>query len=367
MHIDAGQIVLFYLFDVAESIDLAAIPASIGGPATAARLSPKPATPAYVQYDKPPLSFAGEVVGCGTVDAAGIGTLRVRCRVYEYGVLSLALSRAFSGDWEQLVAVGHAAIDNLPLEQEVGRLAAAVGEQLRPALRGAGGRRQTEDYAVFLVTALGGAPSATALLEAHGTDIARLLRGESHSLSPQERDTVLQHRLSYLADDLVIPTWNGAFIYDTVAGAEAALEIVEFANSQLLQFRSYDERLNEELTSIYATLQRPRWYDQWVGQRYTRAARHIHALFIDVTDVTDRTVNALKFTGDIYAARLFHLVAERLGLPTWKSDVEGKLKTLDAIARFAVERSSMARGQLLEALVVAILVFELAMALLGGR
>jgi len=30
------------------------------------------------------------------------------------------------------------------------------------------------------------------------------------------------------------PTWNAAFVYDTPAGTQAALEIVEFANSPLL-------------------------------------------------------------------------------------------------------------------------------------
>ena len=57
--IQSAQIVLFYLFDVAETIDLQAIPGLIGGPTVAARLAPKPATPAYVQYDKPPISFEG--------------------------------------------------------------------------------------------------------------------------------------------------------------------------------------------------------------------------------------------------------------------------------------------------------------------
>ncbi|MGF2075603.1 hypothetical protein, partial [Enterococcus casseliflavus] len=89
---------------------------------------------------------------------------------------------------------------------------------------------------------------------------------------------ILRHRISYLADDLVIPTWNAAFVYDTLTGAQAALEIVEFANSQLLEYRYYDERLDAELTSIYGRLQRPRWFDQWRASRYTRAARQVHSL-----------------------------------------------------------------------------------------
>jgi hypothetical protein len=70
--IRAGQIVLFYLFDVSDTIDLPQISRMIGG-TTAARLQPKQPTPAYIQYDKPPLSFEGDVVGlerCGRLPAA---------------------------------------------------------------------------------------------------------------------------------------------------------------------------------------------------------------------------------------------------------------------------------------------------------
>jgi hypothetical protein len=192
-----------------------------------------------------------------------------------------------------------------------------------------------------------------------------MLRGERQTLSDQEKATILRHRISYLADDLVVPTWNAAFVYDTPTGSQAALEIVEFANSQLLEYRYYDERLDDELTAIYARLQAPSWWDQWRGSRYTRAARQVHSLFIEINEVTDRTENALKFIGDIYAARLFWLVAERLGLATWKADIETKLKTLDDIYRFAVEQASSARGNFLELTIVAILVLELVLFFMG--
>ncbi|MBW8868064.1 MAG: hypothetical protein JF610_12175 [Acidobacteria bacterium] len=195
--------------------------------------------------------------------------------------------------------------------------------------------------------------------------IAAMLRGERQSLSAQEEDVVLKHAISYLTNDLVITTWNAAFVYDTPAGAQAALEILEFANSQLLEFRYYDELLDRELASIYARLQRPKWYDEWIGSRYARAARQVHSLFIDVNELTDRTENTLKFVGDIYAARLFWLIASRLGLETWKANVQEKLKTLDDVYRFAVERSSISRGHFMELSVVLILVFELVLILMG--
>ena len=86
MHeIRSAHVVLFYLFDVAETKDLQRIPGLIGGPTVAARLAPKQATPAYVQYDNPPVSFDGDAVGMGDVER-----FHPRCRVYDYGIISVA-------------------------------------------------------------------------------------------------------------------------------------------------------------------------------------------------------------------------------------------------------------------------------------
>ena len=91
----------------------------------------------------------------------------------------------------------------------------------------------------------------------------------------------------------------------------------------------------------------------------------MHALSIDVRELLDRTENALKFVGDIYAARLFALVGARLGLERWKGHIRDKLQTLDEIYHFAVEQSGIARGEFLELTIIAILVLELILFFLG--
>ena len=50
-----------------------------------------------------------------------------------------------------------------------------------------------------------------------------------------------------------------------------------------------------------------------------RTVRQLHTLFIEVNEVTDKTENALKIAGDVYTARLFTLVAARLGSMTGKA------------------------------------------------
>jgi hypothetical protein len=91
----------------------------------------------------------------------------------------------------------------------------------------------------------------------------------------------------------------------------------------------------------------------------------VHALFIDVNELTDKTENALKIAGDVYAARLFGLIAVRLGLDRWKDNVREKLKTLDDIYRFSVERTGMARGEFLELTVVLLILLEIVLLLAG--
>jgi hypothetical protein len=349
-----GHLTAFYLYDVAEAIALDRIAGIIGQAASPAKLSPKPATPEYVQYQQPPITFDGRVF-----DVPEVAGLHVRVRVYDYGVVSFALSRPFAGTWSELIDSGPRIVDSPDLDTAASVACQRLVERIRPALEKPRQTPLVEDYAVFTVCALDQPLTAEALVAEHGGDIARLLRGENQPLSAQEVDSVLRNRLSYLADDVVIPAWNAAFVYDTAAGAAATEDIVEFANSQLLQFRFYDQLLDHELGKLYDELQKDRRPYLLGARRYTRAARQVHSLFIDIRELLDRTENALKFVGDIYAARMFALIGARLGLDRWKEHVRDKLRTLDDIYHFAVEQSSISRGEFLEMTIIAILVFEL--------
>jgi hypothetical protein len=355
----AGHVTVFFLYDAAEVIDLSAVATLVGGTARV-RLTPKTTTPSYVQYEKPPLTIDGSALGL----SAALD-FSVRFKLFDYGVISIALTRPIPDSWAALVDCGLALQDDSGLVATSESLCRDLIARLRPALTSPRDDLVTEDYIVFSITALADRPTAQALIAHHGDDIVRLLRGEREPLSRQECDEVLRHRISYLETDLLVPTWNAAFVYDTESGSHAALEILEFANSQLLEFRYYDNLLARELARIYADLQTPLWFRGWGGRRYTRAAQQVHALFIDVNELTDRAENALKVAGDVYTARVLTLTGSRLGLDQWKANVQEKLKTLDDIYRFAVEQTGMARGETLELMIVLILVFELILFFMG--
>jgi hypothetical protein len=355
-----GHVTAFFLFDVAESIDLRHLAQLMAGATAPARFASKPAAPQYVGYAQPPLQLDPETLGL-----EGVEGWQLRAKTFDYGVISLAFSRAIDGGWPAMTALSARLSNDDTLEQAAERCSRTIVERIRPALVRARDRYLSEDYFVFAVTDTTLFATADALLSSDGERLAQLLRGELEPLSSQERDEVLRHRLSYLATDLVVPTWRSAFVYDTEQGVQAALEIFEYANSQLLQFRYYDELLDARLQRIYKELESSRDYKSWRPRRYTRAARELHALFIDVNELTDRTENALKLVGDVYAARLLALAHARLGVTAWRDSVHDKLKTLDQIYRFAVDQTAMDRGEVLELAIVGILVFELVLFFMG--
>jgi hypothetical protein len=353
MEIRAGTLTALYLFDVAESVDLARVREAVGA-GSEARLASKAPTPPYVQYHVPPLVIEGDTVGIATVDG-----FSARLKFFDYGVVSLALSRHFAGDWSDVVRFGQEYIENATLEAHAEETVRNIVSRCGSAMSRLRRSWLTEDYLIVAIHDMEGRPDADALISTHAANIAQFVRGEVQPLSRQEQDEILKAHLSYLANDLVVPTWNAAFVYDTEAGAAAAQELFEFANSQLLEFRYYDALLEAELARIYPNLQRLSWWRNLLGGGATRTANQLHSLFIDVNEITDRTQNALKIVGDVYSARVLAQVSTRLGVERWRQSVEEKLKTLDDIYRFVVEQVSISRGQFLEIVVVVILILEL--------
>ena len=358
--ISSGFVTALYLFDVAQAINLKTLRDALGPRATTAKLDDKAAGPPRLRYITPPVVVDGDVLGCEEIDG-----FRVRVKFYDYGVISLMLTTPFAGSWADLATLSQTLVENDVLEDHASAACARIVERTKDALVGLRTSFLNEDYLVFAVTSFDPPLTSDVVLERHGATIAQLLRGERQTLSTQEREEVLRSRISYLNDDLVVAAWNAAFIYDIEGAALAAIEILEFANSHLLELRYHDDVLEQELTSLYAQLEAPRWSDRFAWRRHTRAAMRVQSIYIDVNELTDRMENAVKFVGDVYSARLFGAVAARLGLERWKHNVEEKLATLNDIHRFAVEQTGLSQANIMELAIVLILVIELGLFFAG--
>jgi hypothetical protein len=347
-----GSVLVLIQFDVCEEIRLDALRHIVG--ARTAQASFKKA-PAYVRYQRPPVEETLEPLILDSGER-----LSGQIQYYDYGVVSLIFELPFSGDWQKLIELSSRWTSDTNFENLASRVVRQKLERAAPALvkRYSEDSWLQEDYFIFHVREIEGSPAAEELLATQRNAIAQVVRGETATLSEGERQEILQSRISYYPTDLAVIGWNAAFIYDTPSGAETAIQLLQYANSQLLEFRHYDELLTKELENVYDFLEKG-GTGLWSRWRTARAALKLHTVLLDVNELTERADNAIKFLSDMFSARLYKLCAQKIGVPDYKDLVKEKLDTAEDLYRFMIEQFNQSRAFVLELMVVVILIIEL--------
>jgi hypothetical protein len=352
-----GSVLVLIQFDVAEEIRLDELRKIFG--ARRAEASFKHPAPGYVQYQRPPVVEPIEPLVLDSGER-----LEGKIKYYDYGVLSVVLELPFSGDWDTLVRLSGRWVWDTDFTSLAQKVVTKKLERAAPALIKPYDNWLHEDYFIFHVCEMASKPSATELMNAYGGQIAQIVRGETSQLSDGERQEILQGRISYYPNDLAVIGWNAAFLYDSAAGAETAIQLLEYANSQLLEFRHYDELLTNELEKVYDFMEGGGGgpFFRW---RTARAASRLHTTLLDVNELTEHADNAIKFLSDMFSARLYKLAASKVGVPDYKDLVEKKISTAEELYHFMVDEFNQSRAFVLELMVVIILVIELVMLFRG--
>lgn len=359
-----GSFWVLVLYDVAERIDLDRLRDILGvGPEKREPSFEHPA-PEYVRFERGPVVEYAKPATLETGD-----TFQVSIKYFDYGVVSVELELDFASDWDDLVRLSSRWISAPEIEKYTGELVGAHLQRAGKALFQPYERRLSEDYYVIhLQEALDGAGepvTAKALLATHGQRIAQLVRGDAQALSEAERNEALQSSMSYYPDDLLVVGWVAAFVYDTPEGAVPTMQLLEYANAQLLEFRHYDELLTGVLEKVYKMLEHKGGFlRHW---RMAREAEQLNAMRLDVTELTERTDNAIKFLSDMFYARAYRMAAARVGVTDYRTLVERKLRIAGDLYESMVSGFHQSRSFVLEMMVVAILIIELFHVYQGGR
>jgi hypothetical protein len=346
-----GSVLVLIQYDICEEIRLDVLRQLFSARSAEAKFKK---APAYVRYQRTPVEETLEPLLLESGER-----LEGQLQYYDYGVVSLVFELPFSGDWETLVQLSSRWSSDTNFEKLALRVVKQKLERAAAALvKPYSTEWLQEDYYIFHVREVEGAPSANELLNAHDTEIAQVVRGETCPLSDDERQEILLSRISYYPNDLAVIGWNAAFIYDTAQGAETAIQLLQYANSQLLEFRHYDELLTKELENVYDFLETggTGWWSRW---RTAKAASKLHTVLLDVNELTERADNAIKFLSDMFSARLYKLAAMKVGVPDYKDLVKEKLQTAEDLYRFMVDQFNQSRAFVLELMVVVILIIEL--------
>jgi hypothetical protein len=357
MKIAAGAVRAFYLFDVADTINLAALRTVEGEGFTPADIPLRPhQSSGYLQFPTPPL------VARLAEGKLGELSYTLRAKFFDYGVISLRFDFPFSGAWEDLEAIASRVRRSDALLTAATKTIERICKELRDALDDPH-PFLVEDYLIIDIDRFEPRMEAEQLLHDYSEALANILLGESGSLSQSEIEESLRTRFSYYADDLTVVQWDTAFVYDRRESSDAIADILEFANSQLIELRTYDALLDRELDTIYAEApgQRAR---SLLGRREAELAANVRYLIVDVLDLIDRSSNALKVVGDAYYARIYRAAAARLGLADWQRQIDAKLASVRDIYRVFVDQVRGRRDEFLEVIIILLILVEVVIGIL---
>ena len=357
--INSGAIRAFFVYDVADTIDLRLLETVGGqGVARAPLQLRREASSEFIQYPVAPLIVR-------LPDIPEFGAI-VRAKIYDFGVVSVRISVPFSGRWDDYAALSR----RLRRDPRVETRARAALDVVLREISGALDEPHdalVEDYYVFEVDRFDEPVESGTLVAQAADPLAQLLLFEERPLVATEVAEALRVAFSYFRDDLVIVQWDAAFVYDRLEGAEAIVDILEFANSQLVEFRTYDARLDEELDAIYALQpgQPTRRFQR--GREAAERADRVRYLLVDILELTDRTSNALKIIGDAYYARLYRAASGRLGLADWQRQIDTKLRSVAEIYRVFQDQAQYVRSEFLEFIIIALIAVEAVIGVLSLR
>jgi hypothetical protein len=328
--------------------------------ADAARLAikQKRRAPAYFEYRPAPLRVARD--GASHTIGAYSTAPGVEVVIYDFGAVSLSYAIPIEGPLTGLPALAEALWGNAQLLADSRRHVEEVLRTLDDAVLRPRISDFVEDYSIFQIEAFTTPCEAAILWTDQAHTVAQVLRAAAHTLSQQETTDATALRLSFEPNDATIIDSDATMLFDPEGDDVRA--VIEFANTQLLEMRFLDQRLDGILDQAYETLGRRQGRFALPGQPGPDI-RRLAQLQLDGTILFEQVTNALKLVGEQYLARVYSLLSQRFHLAEWDTSITRKLQTIDGIYAKLADRATSRRMEVLEWIIIVLITLELLISL----
>jgi hypothetical protein len=307
----SGQILLYRLFDIAETIDLPAVERELRSALAAgngvARLR--------LHRQRDGVVFTNPPVSAGLSDRQLVvhdqeWSVRVVAKMYDFGAMTIvwALTIPPGMTFSELADL------SVELEGEQMRLdlqrwmqedAALAVAAVHVGLESPKIQEAQETLTIYAIRNFSDGPVLASMVSKHPA-LPSLLLGERHVFSTQLREELLRSSYSYSTNDLVVIGYDQALVYDP-DGTDDATSLLEFALAQVLELAYYDGQLDEGIRRMHRELSGSRLAPtkKKSNQTYDELRRDLLTEHLAFTDVLERVNAAVKVTEDLYYAAIY--------------------------------------------------------------
>ena len=311
--------------------------------------------------------------GAGRTIDLGFGRRRVQLldaeadaevilRAHDFGAVTVMLRVPLGGALEGLGPLTASLVRSRGMEAVATGLVRDLLPPATPAISRPAFSDFLEDFYVIQVDRFDEPVTPGELRERHRAPIALALRCEKERLAEGEAEALFETAISYHPQDLVVADWNAAFLY--AANRPALVDVLEFLNVQLVELQFFDRRLDRRLSELFQVVYRRPRLTTLIGNPFGKSLEEVSELKVETTLIAERVGNALKFIDDLYLARVYTMVAERLHLDAWRSSVESKLRVVHEIFDILNSRAATYRAEALELTIIILIAVEIVLSFL---
>jgi hypothetical protein len=303
---------------------------------------------------------------------AGRLSLTPVVKIFDVGVVSISyIAPIEAADLGHLIPFHQLTVGGEPLHQRAQKLCARVTQNLSAVLlKPETNRRAAEAYTVFTLERIDGveAGGVPEWANTNRAEIAALLCEEAvpERLAEDQVKETLRHAFSYTNGDMTIVDWDAALVVDQGGYTDDVLYVLELANLQLEEYQVFDERLDAFFTGAYDDLERYYALKRLLPTPH-KILRALRTIRMDITKMSEEVSNITKFVGDWYLARVYLACKDRFHLGQWEASVDQKLSQLDKLYQLVHTEINERRMLLLEAVIVALFIFDIVVLLLGRK
>lgn len=209
-----------------------------------------------------------------------------------------------------------------------------------------------EDYTIYVMDGIN-----------HAIDPVTLMTGERVNISPQMREEITRNSLSYRIDDLAILSWDSALLCEPDNPTDI-IDLIEFANVQVLELRYYDRELTRQMEKMYDDIDLA---DKLPG---FRRSRQYHAIMAgqmrtsaEISEIIEKVNNLIKVTEDVYYARVYDMVLKVSRSRQWSDSVSRKIEVIQETYSMLSDEVRIQHSNNLEWVIIVLIALEFVFAI----
>lgn len=343
----SNSIWIYRIYDITEEINLKSVEEILAPAKPTRRLRLNRVQPKSIHIDNPPVT-----VDLDQIDITLAGnrySALVSARVFDLGVVSIVLKVQLPDgiSFEELRNTSVFLNTTDDLENVFQNFLETVKKSLNIDVSPS--REQfVEDFIIYFFRNWNSS-----------WDPIPILLGEKEPLSEQVRRETLKNSFSYGLEDLAIITWASALVYDS-EGSTDIPDLLEFATTQLLELRYYDDLLSHELDRMNEAIDQAEKGGWWTRLRYYRhIMKNLMKVVIDITETIEKIQNLLTVTEDVFYARVYGSALSIFRTREWTDIIQYKISLIQRNYSMLSDELINHRSMLLELAIVALFVFEI--------